>query len=99
MPTSFAAERQSGDCANAARWHFQCITERSRMAWSKASGHNSRAKGEAETGDGTRWLRSRMDECRVTDVKVAVNVLDHMLELGSPAMPASSDKTGIGIVA
>jgi hypothetical protein len=33
-------------------------------------------------GDG---LRSRIDECRATEVKVAVHVLNRMLELGRPS--------------
>jgi hypothetical protein len=48
-----------------------------------------RAKIEATIG---RWkqvigdgLRSRMDERRVTEVNVAVHVLNRMLELGRPS--------------
>jgi hypothetical protein len=62
------------------------------MAWQKVSGYNSRAKVEAAIG---RWkqvigdgrpstrgrVRSGMDECRVTEVNVAVDVLHRMLEL------------------
>jgi hypothetical protein len=69
--------------------HLQCIAERSRMAWQKASGYNRRAKVEAAIG---RWkqvigdgLRSRTDERRVTEVNVAVHVLNRMLELGRPS--------------
>jgi hypothetical protein len=68
--------------------HLKWIAERSRMAWQKASGYNKRAKIEAAIG---RWkqvigdgLRSRLDERRVTDVNVAANVLNRMLELGRP---------------
>jgi hypothetical protein len=68
--------------------HLQCIAETSRRAWQQASGHNKRAKVEAAIG---RWkqvigdgLRSRMDERRVTEVNVAVDVLNRMLELGRP---------------
>jgi hypothetical protein len=32
--------------------HLQCITEKGRMAWQRASGHNKRAKAEAAIG---RW--------------------------------------------
>jgi hypothetical protein len=53
-------------------------------AWQKASGYNKRAKVEASIG---RWkqvigdgLRSRIDERRMTEVNVAVD----MLELGRP---------------
>ena len=68
--------------------HLQCIAETNRMAWQKASGYNRRAKVEAAIG---RWkqligdgLRSRMDECRASEVNVAVGVLNRMLELGRP---------------
>jgi hypothetical protein len=69
--------------------HLQCIAETSRMAWHKVSGYNRRAKVEAAIG---RWkqvigdgLRSRVDERRVTEVNVAVHVLNRMLELGRPS--------------
>jgi Transposase DDE domain len=68
--------------------HLQCIAESSRMAWQNASGYNRRAKVEAAIG---RWkqvigdgLRSRIEECRVTEVDVAVHVLNRMLTLGHP---------------
>jgi hypothetical protein len=75
--------------------HLQSIDERGRMAWQQASGYNQRARVEAAIG---RWkqvigdgLRSRIDERRVTEVNVAVDVLNRMLELGRRAMSASSD--------
>jgi hypothetical protein len=59
------------------------------MAWQQASGYNKRARVEAAIG---RWkqvigdgLRSRIDECRVTEVHVAVDVLNRMQELGRPS--------------
>ncbi len=68
--------------------HLQCIAETSRMAWQKASDYNKRARVEAAIG---RWkqvigdgLRSRIDERRVTEVNVAVDVLNRMLDLGRP---------------
>jgi len=68
--------------------HLQCIAEKGRMVWQKTSGYNSRAKVEAAIG---RWkqvigdgLRSCIDECRVTEINVAVYVLNRMLELGRP---------------
>jgi Transposase DDE domain len=68
--------------------HLQCIAAKGRMAWQKASGYSRRAKAEAAIG---RWkqvigdgLRSRTDERRVTEVNVAVDVLNRMLELGRP---------------
>ena len=69
--------------------HLQCIAETSRMAWQKASDYNKRAKVEAAIG---RWkqvigdgLRSRIDERRMTEVNVAVDVLNRMRELGRPS--------------
>ena len=68
--------------------HLQCIAETSRRAWQQASGYNKRARVEAAIG---RWkqvigdgLRSRMEERRVTEVNVAVEVLNRMLDLGRP---------------
>jgi hypothetical protein len=59
------------------------------MAWQNASGYNRHAKIEAAIG---RWkqvigdgLRARMDERRVTEVNVAVHVLNRMLELRRPS--------------
>ena len=68
--------------------HLQCIAETSRRTWQKASGYNKRAKVEASIG---RWkqvigdgLHSRIDERRTTEVNVAIDVLNSMLELGRP---------------
>jgi hypothetical protein len=68
--------------------HLQLIAERGRMGWQKASGYNKRARAETAIG---RWkrvigdgLRSRTDERRATEMGVAVQVLNRMLELGRP---------------
>ena len=68
--------------------HLQTITERGPKGWQKASGYNWRALVEADIsrfkrviGDG---LRSRNDRRRATDVAVAVNEINRMLELGRP---------------
>ena len=68
--------------------HLQLMAERGRMAWQKASGYVKRARAETAIsrykrviGDG---LRSRTDERRATEVKVALQVLNRMLELGRP---------------
>ena len=68
--------------------HLQHIAEHGRMAWQKAPGYTKRARAEAGIG---RWkrvigdgLRSHKDECRATEVKVAVHALNRMLELGRP---------------
>jgi hypothetical protein len=68
--------------------HLQLIAERGRMGWQKASGYNRRALVEAAIGrfkqgigDG---LRSRTDQRQATEMKLAVAVLNRMLELGRP---------------
>ena len=68
--------------------HLECIVEKGRASWQKASGYTMCAKVEAAIG---RWkqvigdgLRSRMDEHRATEVDVAVHALNRMLELGRP---------------
>jgi hypothetical protein len=68
--------------------HLQCITEKGRIGWQKASGYNKRSRVEATIGrykqvigDG---LRSHKDGRRTTEVGVAVQVLNWMLELGRP---------------
>jgi len=68
--------------------HLQLIAERGRMAWQKASGYTKRARAETAIsrfkrviGDG---LCSHTDERRVTEVNVAVHVLNRMLVLGRP---------------
>ena len=69
--------------------HLQIIAERGRMAWQKTSGYNWRALVEADIsrfkrviGDG---LRSRTDRRRTTEVTLAVDALNRMLEFGRPA--------------
>ena len=69
--------------------HLQHIAEHGRMAWQKASGYTERAKAEAAI---SRWkqvigdgLRARTDERRATEVEVAVQALNRMLELGRPS--------------
>jgi hypothetical protein len=68
--------------------HVQAIAAHGRMAWQKASGYNRRARAETAVG---RWkrvigdgLRSHTGERRTTEVEVAVQVLNRMLELGRP---------------
>ena len=68
--------------------HLQCIAEKGRMEWQKASGCNVRSRVEAAVGrykqvigDG---LHFRNDEPRASEVAVAVQVLNRMLELGCP---------------
>ena len=68
--------------------HLQTIAEHGRMAWQKTSGYNWRALVEADIsrfkraiGDG---LRSHTDRRRATEVAIAINALNRMLELGRP---------------
>jgi hypothetical protein len=68
--------------------HLQLIAEKGRMGWQKASGYNWRARAEAAIGRFKRvigdGLRSRTDERQATEMDVAVQVLNRMLELGRP---------------
>jgi len=68
--------------------HLRFIAEHGRMAWQKASGYTTRARAEAAIGrfkqvigDG---LRSRMDDRRATEVDIAVQALNRMVDLGRP---------------
>src|SRR4051795_10234 len=68
--------------------HLELIAEKGRRGWQKASGYNARARAEATIGRFKRvigdGLRSRTDERRATEMGVAVQVLNRMLELGRP---------------
>ena len=68
--------------------HLLCIAERGRMGWQKASGYNWRALVESDVarwkrviGDG---LRSQTDGRQATEVAIATDVLNRMLDLGRP---------------
>ncbi len=68
--------------------HLRCIAERGRMGWQRASGYGWRALVEADIarwkrviGDG---LRSQTDGRQATEVAIAAEVLNRMLELGRP---------------
>jgi Transposase DDE domain len=68
--------------------HLQLIAERGRMGWQKASGYNWRALVEADIA---RWkrvvgdaLRSHTDGRQATEVAIAADVLNRMLDLGRP---------------
>ena len=68
--------------------HLRLLAERGRMGWQKASGYNRRALAEATIGRFKRVigeaLRSRTDRRQATEVAVAVDVLNRMLEFGRP---------------
>jgi hypothetical protein len=68
--------------------HLQSIVEHGRRGWQKRSGYTRRALVESAIsrfkrviGDG---LRSRTDRRRATEIAIAVQALNRMLELGRP---------------
>jgi hypothetical protein len=68
--------------------HLRCIAERGRLGWQKASGYNWRALVEADI---SRWkrvvgngLRFQTDGRQATEVAIAADVLNRMLDLGRP---------------
>ena len=68
--------------------HLQVVAERGRMGWQRASSYNWRALVEADIGRFKRvigdGLRSKADLRRVTEIAIAVRVMNRMLELGRP---------------
>src|SRR3954452_25532696 len=68
--------------------HLRCIAECGRMGWQRASGYGWRALVECDI---SRWkrvlgdgLRSQTDGRQATEVAIAADVLNRMLELGRP---------------
>ncbi len=68
--------------------HIEAIAERGRMGWQRSSGYNWRALVEADV---SRWqrvigdgLRSQTDGRQATEVAIAADVLNRMLDLGRP---------------
>ena len=68
--------------------HLRRIAERGRMGWQRASGYNWRALVGADV---SRWkrvigdgLRFQTDGRQATEVAIAANALNRMLELGRP---------------
>ena len=68
--------------------HIRSINKPGRMNWQKTSGYNRRSRVEAASGRYKRVigdaLRSREDARRLCEVKIAVKVLNRMLELSRP---------------
>ena len=69
--------------------HLQFIAERGRIAWQKLFGYNWRALAESDV---SRWkrvigdgLRSQTNGRQATEVAIAANALNRMLELGRPS--------------
>src|SRR3954462_304914 len=68
--------------------HLRCLAERGRMGWQRVSGYNWRALVESDIarwkrviGDG---LRFQTDGRQASEVAIAADVLNRMLELGRP---------------
>ena len=68
--------------------HLRCIAERGRMGWQRVSGYGWRALVECDIA---RWkrvigeeLRSQTDGRQASEVAIAADVLNRMLELGRP---------------
>jgi DDE family transposase len=68
--------------------HLRCIAERGRIGWQRAAGYGWRALVESDIarwkrviGDG---LRSQTDGRQASEVAIAADVLNRMLELGRP---------------
>ena len=68
--------------------HLRCIAERGRMGWQRASGYGWRALVESDI---SRWkrvigdgLRSQTDGRQATEVAIAADALNRMLDLGRP---------------
>jgi hypothetical protein len=68
--------------------HLRCIAERGRMGWQRASGYGWRALVESDI---SRWkrvigdgLRFQTDGRQATEVAIAAEVLNRMLDLGRP---------------
>ncbi len=66
--------------------HIEAIAAHGRMGWQKASGHNWRALVEADISRFKRVIggvpRSRTDGRQATEVAIATDVLNRMLDLG-----------------
>ena len=68
--------------------HLQSIAEHGRLGWQKRSGYNQRALVETSISRLKRVigdaLRLRTDRRRATEIAIAVQTLNRMLELGRP---------------
>ena len=88
-PRANAVPSQAAEIAPTQRdRHLRCIAERGRMGWQRASGYNWRALVESDisrwkrvVGDGLRFLT---DGRQATEVAIAADALNRMLELGRP---------------
>jgi hypothetical protein len=88
-PRSSAVQSEAAETAPTRRdRHLRLIAERGRMGRQRTSGYNQRALVEAGISRFKRVigdaLRSRTDGRQDTEVAIAVEVLNRMLELGRP---------------
>ena len=88
-PRSTAVPSATADTAPTQRdRHLRMIAERGRMGWQKAAGYNRRALVEAAISRYKRVigdaLRFRTMSRQATEVAIAVNALNRMLEFGRP---------------
>ena len=69
--------------------HIQVITEQGRMGWQRTSGYNARAGAEGTMSRYKRiigdTLRSHTRPAQEVETRIAVTVLNRMLDLGRPA--------------
>ncbi len=88
-PRSSAVPSEAAETAPTRRdEHLRCIAERGRMGWQRVSGYGWRALVESDIarwkrviGDG---LRFQTDGRQATEVAIAADVLNRMLDLGRP---------------
>jgi hypothetical protein len=88
-PRSSAVPSDTAETAPTRRdEHLRLIAEHGRLGWQKASGYNRRALAEADIARFKRVigdrLRSHTDGRGATEVAIAVQVLNRMLDLGRP---------------
>jgi hypothetical protein len=88
-PRAHAVPSEAAETAPTQRdRHLRCIAERGRMGWQRASGYGWRALVESDI---SRWkrvigdgLRFQTDGRQATEVAIAAEVLNRMLDLGRP---------------
>ncbi len=88
-PRSTAVPSETAETAPTQRdRHLRSMAEQGRRGWQKASGYNRRALAEAAISRYKRViggaLQSRKERRQATEVAIAVQVLNRMLELGRP---------------
>ena len=89
LPRSNAVPSDTAETAPTQRdRHLRCLAERGRLGWQKASGYNWRALVESDI---SRWkrvigdgLRFQTDGRQASEVAIAADVLNRMLDLGRP---------------